>query len=182
MWTGSSAASANLVNLCSHNQFKLQQFCVFFFLVVHFDGVKIGIYNQFDSSTVKVNSQFFDGSKFSDPLASICELVSEKHMGVCTEERPVMHWVSQAVRNRIAFEIDFLRRHLSFRVDLLFRSVADFLRPSNAGTVDKRNNTTICVSTITPNCCSQFQSIPLTACTKQSIPFGCCGQANELMK
>lgn len=36
----------------------------------------------------------FQGSHFCDPLARICELVSEKHMGVCTKERPVMHWVS----------------------------------------------------------------------------------------
>lgn len=37
----------------------------------------------------------FEGSRFRDPLPSIGEVVSEKHMGVCTEERPVMHWVSK---------------------------------------------------------------------------------------
>lgn len=37
----------------------------------------------------------FEGSRFRDPLPSIGEVVSEIHMGVCTEERPVMHWVSK---------------------------------------------------------------------------------------
>lgn len=37
----------------------------------------------------------FEGSQFRDPLANISEVVSKKHMGVCTEERPVMHWVSE---------------------------------------------------------------------------------------
>lgn len=33
------------------------------------------------------------GSHISDPLASVDDLVSQTHMGVCTVERPVMHWV-----------------------------------------------------------------------------------------
>lgn len=45
----------------------------------------------------------FEGSRFRDPLPSIGEAVSEKHMGVCTEERPVMHWVSKHNPNELNY-------------------------------------------------------------------------------
>lgn len=60
-------------------------FCVFFFgfILLAFSSIPV-------ASNIVLP---FGGSHFSDPLTSVGDLVSQSHMGVCTVERPVMHWV-----------------------------------------------------------------------------------------